>query len=158
MVQRNVAKLLELGRDRRKSKVRETPRVVHGSTWVDLHAMARSKRVLAETQKHVNVTTRTAHPPRKHNRRTELALCHDVTLDIVTHRWVPARHPRYICVHYGTMRCKSPPSVCFFLVARWVPSRSLRAVRFVMYGNHGEPMRDVQLSPRVCDGCQCPRP
>ena len=33
----------------------------------------------------------------------ELALCHDVTLDIVTHRWVPAGHPQYTGAREGRL-------------------------------------------------------
>ena len=58
------------------SNVQETPRVVHGFAWVDLHAKApRSKRVLDATHKHVNVTTRTTQAPRKH-RVGALSRCH----------------------------------------------------------------------------------
>ena len=32
-----------------------------------------------------------------------LALCHDVTLDIVTHRWVPAGHPQYTGAREGRL-------------------------------------------------------
>ena len=32
-----------------------------------------------------------------------LALCHDVTLDIVTHRWVPAGHPQYTGAQKGRL-------------------------------------------------------
>ena len=32
-----------------------------------------------------------------------LALCHDVTLDIVTHRWVPAGHPQYTGARKGRL-------------------------------------------------------
>ena len=57
--------------------------------------------MLDATHKHVNVTTRTTHPERTHHGSTELALCHDVTLDIVTHGWLPGGHPRYTRVHHG---------------------------------------------------------
>ena len=41
----NATPLLEAKGDRRTSNVQETPHVVHGFTWVDLHAKAtRSKR------------------------------------------------------------------------------------------------------------------
>ena len=54
---------------RRKSNVEETPRVVHGFTWVEMHAMA-----TRPFEQHVNyTTTRTTHPRRKHHARTELA-------------------------------------------------------------------------------------
>ena len=56
---------------------------------------------LAETHQHLNITTRTTTRRRKHRARKKLALCHDVTLDIVTHGWAVARHPRYTRVHHG---------------------------------------------------------
>ena len=43
----------------------------------------------AETPTQQSATTQDQHHAQG------LALCHDVTLDIVTHRWVPAGHPQY---------------------------------------------------------------
>ena len=36
-----------------------------------------------------------------HHDDTVLALCDNVTLEIVAHRWVPAEHPRYTCAQYS---------------------------------------------------------
>ena len=74
----------------------------HGSTCTQRRPGRRG--VLAETQTrqrhHVHTTTATTRR-RKHHRRPELALCHHVTLDIVAHGSVTARHPRYTRSQYA---------------------------------------------------------
>ena len=90
------APLLEARGVRRKSKVQETPRVVHGFTWVDLHGRPGRRGVLDETLKHVNVTTRTTHPQRKH-RVGALSRCHPEHCDTR----VAAGHPRCTRVHHN---------------------------------------------------------
>ena len=71
-----------------------------------------------------------------------LALCHDVTLDIVTHRWVPAGHPQYIGAREGRL---------------WVAQAQTQLTLFVdpqslsLECEHGSGARrfEVQLGPRT---------
>ena len=71
-----------------------------------------------------------------------LALCHDVTLDIVTHRWVPAGHPQYTGAREGRL---------------WVAQAQTQLTLFVdpqslsLECEHGSGARrfEVQLGPRT---------
>ena len=71
-----------------------------------------------------------------------LALCHDVTLDIVTHRWVPAGHPQYTGAREGRL---------------WVAQAQTQLMLFVgpqsisLECEHGSGATrfEVQLGPRT---------
>ena len=76
-------------------------RIERGTIWICrlLRATGRRcwlKHIISATSRRVKTTR-----GRKHHARTELAICPDVTLDIVTHGCVPGGRPRYTRVCYG---------------------------------------------------------